>query len=299
MDLRSTARAFIAAAFDALRNEFVLPTPVFHPYVQVGRDYFGDTIHPLAAYDELEQQLQALYPQRFVEPALHDREFAGTYIFNFLEAAIASCGRLGYYDSEDHFDADNDAVTESIEELVSVLDDPTYEVVCCRFVSHLTTDGGTEITLGEVTVVPEPNGFGGLNERIAREIAGGWSAFNREDPRPFDKPHALLISRERTDDPQPYDVAQRLSDKLERFLLLSRLFSAGTGYSMFEVKGMTTRVSRMKPYMTKFRGSRTLVRRTVRLTEQHAPRSLRSRPRRRSRREARRLSGQLVRRRAR
>ncbi len=93
-------------------------------------------------------------------------------------------------------------------------------------------------------MVPEPEGFGGLTERIAHEIAGGWSAFNRDDPRP-DPPHALLIVREHTDDPAPHEVAQRLSNKFERFLLLARLFSAGTVYSVFEVRGMTTLVSRI------------------------------------------------------
>lgn len=272
MDVRDTARSFIAGAFDALRTEFVLPTPVFHPSLQVGRDYFGDTIRGVPAYHELERQLEALYPYRFAEPLerLHS-EFASTYIFNFLEATVAHCGRLGYYDEQDHFDANNGAVSESIQELITVLDSPTYEVVCCRFVAHLTTEDDTEISLGDITVVPEPHEFGGLNERIAHEIAGGWSAFNRQDPRPFDKPHALLTIRERTDDPEPYEVAQRLSNKLERFLLLARLFSAGTVYSMFEVRGMTTLVSRMNPYMTEFRGSRTLVRRTVWLNEPHTP----------------------------
>ncbi len=270
MDVRHTARAFIAGAFDALREEFVLPTPVFHPYVQVGRDYFGDTIRRVPAYHELEQQLDALYPHRFAGHLKRDSEFASTYVFNFLEAAIAACGRRGYLDEQDSFDANSDAVSECIEELIAVLDSSTYEVVCCRFVSHLTTEDDTEITLGGITVVPEPEGFGGLTKRIAREIAGAWSAFNRQDPRPFDKLHALLIIRERTGDPEPYEVAQRLSNKLERFLLLARLFSAGTVYSMFEVKGMTTMVGRMKPYMTHFRASRTLVRRAVWLAEQHA-----------------------------
>lgn len=272
MDVRDTARAFIAGAFCELRKEFVLPTPVFHPYVKVGRDYFGDTIRGLPAYHELERHLDALYPHRFAEPLKRRHaEFASTYIFDFLEAAIARCGRLGYYDEQDHFDANSDAVSESIEELISVLDSPTYEVICCRFISHLTTEQHTEITLGDITVVPEPERFGALNERIAREIAGGWSAFNRQDPRPFDRPHALLIIRERTDDPDPYEVARRLSNKFERFLLLARLFSAGTVHSMFEVRGMTTLVSRMAPHMADFRGSRTLVRRTVRLNEQHSP----------------------------
>jgi hypothetical protein len=258
MDVRDAARAFIAGAFCELRKEFVLLTPVFHPYVQVGRDYFGDTIRGLPTYLELERQLDALYPHRFAEPLKRRHaEFANSYIFDFLEAAIARCGRLGYHDEQDHFDAHSDAVSESIEELIAVLDSPTYEVICCRFVSHLTTEEHTEITIGGITLVPEPDRFGGLNERIAREIAGGWSAFNCQDPRPFDKPHALLIIRERTDAPDPYDVARRLSNKLERFLLLARLFSAGTVHSMFEVTGMTTLVSRMTPHMTDFRGSRT------------------------------------------
>jgi hypothetical protein len=271
MDVRETARAFIAGAFDALRKEYVIPTPVFHPYVRVGRDYFGATIHGIPAFHELAKQLDELYPHRFADPLKQGRhaEFATGYIFSFLEACIARCGRCGYYDEQDHFDPPSDAVSESIDELITVLDSPTYEVVCCRFISHLATEGDTEITLGGITVVPEPEGFGGLTERIAREIAGGRSAFNREDPRPFDKPHALLITRERTDDPEPYEVAQRLSNKLERFLLLARLFGAGTVYSLFEVRGTTTLVSRMNPFMTEFRGSRTLVRRTVWLNEEH------------------------------
>jgi len=272
MDVRQTANAFIAGAFDGLRREFVIPTPIFHPYLRVGRDYFGDTIRAVPAYHELEKQLSDLYPHRFAEPLKRRHaEFASTYIFSFLEACIARCGRLGCHDARDHFDPNNEAVSDSVEELIAVLDSPSYEVVCCRLVSHLTTENLTEITFGDITVAPEPEGFGALTARAAREIAGGWGAFNRDDPRPYDPPHALLIIRKRTDDPEPHEVAQRLSNKLERFLLLARLFSAGTVYSVFEVRGMTTLVSRLNPSMTEFRGGRTLVRRTAWLNEQHGP----------------------------
>jgi len=85
-----TARAFVAGAFDALRKEFVIPTPVFHPYVQVGRDYFGDTIRSVPAYHDLETRLDQLYPHRFAEPLKRRHaEFASGYIFSFLEACIA------------------------------------------------------------------------------------------------------------------------------------------------------------------------------------------------------------------
>jgi hypothetical protein len=100
---------------------------------------------------------------------------------------------------------------------------------------------------------------------------GADSAFNRDDPRPYDPPHALLITRERTDDPDPYEVARLLSGRIERFLLLARLFGAGTVYPVFEVNGLTTLVARVNSRMTIFRGGRPLVRRTVWVNEQHGP----------------------------
>jgi hypothetical protein len=40
-DLRAASRASIASAFDVLREEHVIRTPIYHPYVAVGHDYFG------------------------------------------------------------------------------------------------------------------------------------------------------------------------------------------------------------------------------------------------------------------
>src|SRR5206468_4156046 len=115
--------------FPNLRDEFVIPTPHFHPYVRVGRDYFGDTIHSVSVYAQLEKQLNDLYPHRFAEPLKRRHaEFANAYIFSYLEACIARCGRLGYRDHQDHFDVASEAIDESIDELISVLDSPTYEV---------------------------------------------------------------------------------------------------------------------------------------------------------------------------
>ncbi|HZC99455.1 MAG TPA: hypothetical protein VFA46_04445 [Actinomycetes bacterium] len=41
---------------------------IFHPYVAVGRDYYGDSIMALAEYRALEAQLNETYPERFAEP---------------------------------------------------------------------------------------------------------------------------------------------------------------------------------------------------------------------------------------
>jgi hypothetical protein len=227
-DLRRASRAFIAAAFRILTEQHVIPTPDFHPYVAVGRDYFGPSIMGLAEYQTLEVQLAEAYPERFAEQR-ERREFASTYMFSFLEGCVARCARAG------SFHTDNPAVDESIEELLAVLGTMSYDIVCCRHVSHLTTESGGEVQLGEVTVVPEPEQWGGLIKRVQREISGAPRAWNREDPRPYDPPHSLLVIRESTDDPDPYAVESRLSGRLERFLLLARLLTAGTVQSTYEV----------------------------------------------------------------
>jgi hypothetical protein len=64
------------------------------------------------------------------------------YMFGLLEACIARCALAG------SFDIDSQAVDESIDELLAVLDTTTYEVVCCRHVSHLTTASGDEVQVG-------------------------------------------------------------------------------------------------------------------------------------------------------
>jgi hypothetical protein len=264
-ELGELARSFIAGAFEALREEHVIPTPVFHPYIAVGRDYFGDTIRAVPAYRDLEGKLDETYPERFGEPLKRRHaEFASSYIFSFLEACIARCGRART------FAADSAAVQDSIDELLAVLGTTTNEIVCCRHVSHVTTTSG-DAQIADVVVVPEADEWVRLLRRICAEIPGAATSWNRDDPRPYDPPHALLITREMSEDPEPYEVANRLSRRLERFLFLIRLLTGGTVQSAYEISGATTLVAPMKPQMSTFRKGAPLVRRTVRLTGDEGP----------------------------
>jgi hypothetical protein len=268
-DLRLAARAFSRAAFAALREEHVIPTPIYHPYVAVGRDYFGDTIRTLPEFRELERLLDAMHPDRFAEPGsrLH-AEFASSYIFGFLEACIARCARDGY---GGNFDPGSSTVDETLDELIAVLEATSDEIICCRHVSHLTTTSGNELTINDITVVPETE-MRELVIRIQHEVRGAARVWNRDDPRPYAPPHSLLIVREVSDDPEPYEVARRLSRRHERFLLLTRLLTASTAQSVYEIAGTTTLVARMSPVMTTFPvgifGG--LVRRTARLSSEQA-----------------------------
>jgi hypothetical protein len=265
--LRDLCRDFITEAFDVLRSEHVIPTPVYHPFIAVGRDYFGDSIGSTATFNRLESKLNEQYPDRFGNPSgRRDPDFASIYIYSFLEACVARCSR------ERDYSADCDAVGTSFEELARVLESSEYTVVCARHVTHLTTGDG-EIKIGEVTIVPEPEGFGGVLRRIQREIPGAARAWNREEPTMYDPPHALLLTRETADDADPYAVARRTSGQLDRFLLLARLLTAGTVQSAHEDSGLTTLIGRMDPLsMPSPKGMLdTPVRRTVHLTGAEEP----------------------------
>jgi hypothetical protein len=267
-ELRSAGRALIAAAFAVLSDLHVIPPSAYDPYVAVGRDYEGGNVMGLREYGTLESMLEAAYPERFAEPIKRGHgQFASTYIFRFLEASVARCARQG------EFDTATDAVKESLDELLAVLGTNAYEVVCCRHVCHLTTDSGREVQIGDVIVLAEPEGFGGLTDRIQKEIPGAARAWNREDPRPYNPPHALLIIRNTTDDPHQYKVGEQLSLQLDHFLLVAHLLTAGTVQKTYEVVGTSTLVSRMNPMMRDFgTGSfAQLVRRTVRFSGEEGP----------------------------
>ena len=157
-------------------------------YLQVGRNYDGGDVMG-AEGASLEEALETLYPDRFHEPLRRPSpEFAGGYLHRFLEAAVVRCARL------EEYDPDGPAAIETVEELISVLDAPEGTVFACRAMSNLTTVGPEPVEIGEVTVYPETERFGGLVDQAVSLIPSGPGAFNGEDPRPYDPPHTLIVA---------------------------------------------------------------------------------------------------------
>lgn len=243
-EVRSAARAFLAEAFEALKEERVIPTARYHPHIRVGRDYFGDSVRG-SALRSLERTLDAAYPARFSgEIALVDREFSSAYIFSLLEGAVARCSRAGI------FDANRPEVDRSIDELLAVLNADEYEVACCRVVSHVATADGDPLQVGDVLVVPEQHGVREFEGLVDQWIPGGSAVFNRDPPFAYNPPTAMLVLKERASGRNPYDVVPRLTEKLERFLLHGRLLTGTTAQSFYEIAGPTTLVSPMRPHVT-------------------------------------------------
>jgi hypothetical protein len=267
--LAELARSFIGAAFPALEKLHVIPTPFYHPWVQVGRDYEGAAVSgPELA--ELEAMLQVVYPERFGDPlAKRYPEFPQFYTFSLLEGAIRRCAGIG----DDQYDPATAAVQDSVDELIQVLNSPGYTVTCCRAMSHLTVKGTEPVTIGGITIYPEAPGRD-LIDQVRDLIPAAGSAFNRERPFCYDPPHSLIVAGEETADPDAFGVAGRLGARIDRFLLIARLLYAGTHEAAWEVAGASTLVSRMHPQYRTFRKSSMpslLMQRVVEFTPEHAP----------------------------
>lgn len=250
--LRDAGRAFLAAAWLRLRDERVVPPPAFHPYIHVGRDYFGDSVMPLAEYRALEEVIKSAHRRFAADVPLGEREFPSGYIFSFLETFVARLTR-----AREEFVPDGPAAEQSLHDLIQAVHADTFEVACCRVVSHMTTVDGQPVEFTDVRVEPVIADAAGHRSDVHRiieaVIPGAASAYGRDWPGGFAPPESVLVARD--SGPKPFDQRDPLSSRIERFLLLVRLLKPCTSESMFEVQGETHVVRQFTPIVVRFRGA--------------------------------------------
>ena len=263
------SRAFVTAAFLTLREQHVIPTPVFHPFVRVGRDFFGPDISSSQAFGALEKALSERYPERFDKPSNSDlREFPSTYIFSLLETAVARCGKAR------DFSIDGEPIDQSIQELLELLEPGDDEVICCRAVSHLTIEGADPLTIGDIEIVPELNeNRDELWQIVSERIPATPGTLNREAPFVFNRPHSVLVARQRSELQSPYDAGATAAGAVDRLLLSIRLLTGTTAQSLFELRGTDGLFTRMHPELREYphEGLVRSIRRTAKLQASDAP----------------------------
>lgn len=230
----------------------MVPPPAFHPYLKVGRDYFGGSVKPLAEYRALEDAIASSHPRFDVGQPLDERAFPGGLIFSFLEAFIARLTR-----AQEEFSPDGPAAEQSLRDLIQAVHADTHEVACCRVVSHMTTADGQPVEFAGVRVEPVISQAAGHDNELQRIIStvipGAVSAYGRDRPYGFAPPESVVIARDSGS--KPFDLADPLSQRIERFMLLVRLLKPGTSESMLEVQGATHMVREFKPTVLRFRGA--------------------------------------------
>jgi hypothetical protein len=276
VDLVEKTRAFVIAAWRVLRELHVVPPPPFHPYLSVGRDYAGMDLMELPEFAALEAAIQGTFSRFAEEVPFGERDYANGYIFSFLDALVASVTLDGVA-----FWPRGPQFGRAVDDLLASLRAESFEVACCRVVSHLTTDDRQPLEIRDVTVVPlnvdAAQHNRSLNRIIEDVIPRAASAYGRIDPHVYAPPESVLIAR--GSDAKPFDIVNEVSQRIETLLLLVRLLHAGTSESVYEVQGETSRVRRFSPTMVRFRGagpgllaSPLMIRRTVRLTAADGPR---------------------------
>jgi hypothetical protein len=250
--LREAGRAFLAAAWPRLQDEQVVPLPAFHPYIEVGRDYFGESVGNSPEYRALEKAIVGSHARFDPGLPLEEREFPGGLIFSFLESFVA---RLTL--AREEFSLDGSAAEQSLTDLVQAVQANTVEVACCRVVSYLTTVDGQPLDFTgirvEPVIAPAASHGRALHGIISAVIFGAASAYGRVEPGGYAPPESVVIARD--SGTKPFDLNDPLSQRIERFLLLVRLLKPGTSESMFEVQGETRAVRHFKPTLARFRGA--------------------------------------------
>jgi hypothetical protein len=264
-DIAAAAKKFLAAAFRSLEEQHVLPPPRFQPYLAIGRDYFGSEVNATLEFRTLESLLSETFFDRFAEPLKRTQtEFASGYVFSLLEAAVALCALR-----REEIHPDSPSVDDAIASLIDRLATREPEVVCCRFVSHVTTVTGESLQLGDITVIPQVEGRDWRDySDFVRLVPGAGAAFRPDPPFVHDHPHSILVARGTASD--PFAIADTVSARIDRFLVLLRLLYAATAQSYFEVRGESSWVSKMRPRLVEYLGGDVMgpmMRRTVRLSE--------------------------------
>ena len=94
VSLDGAARAFLASAFAVLRDENVLPTSRFDPFLEIGRNCEGGIISGVKGFAPFEAAVAARH-QRFSGERQRKADFASTYVFSFLGGWCFS-RRLGW-----------------------------------------------------------------------------------------------------------------------------------------------------------------------------------------------------------
>jgi hypothetical protein len=247
--LRAKAVAMVESAFARLTELHVIPCPRFHPYLRVGRDYYGMDIMTLSAFREFEETLTEFFPTRFVPTTTggFPPEYPNRYGFDLLEASVAA---LTQFDEE--YVATSATVEQKIVDLAEMLQQDNRSVICARAVTHMTTNAGEVLQLGDIIV--HPSKHLAMDEIFLNLIPGATSAYNRQRPHVFARPESVVATTV-TGVSDVFALQQQAHVRLNRFILATRLLTGCTSQNAFQIYGQVASVPTLGPDLNLFEHS--------------------------------------------
>jgi hypothetical protein len=194
-----------------------------------------------------EEALNQEFPNRFADPLNRPHPaYAAHFIYSFLEGSIAVIA-----DREGLFESNAQSLNETFEQLIYILESTESTTTSCRAMSHLTTETGKPIHIGDFTVHPENGSFDSMIEITEGLVPNARNAFGLKVPNFYDPPHSLIVRsvavNEVSETDYFYDtylLANNLTAEIEKFLLLDRLLHSGSHQSCWQLIGESALVSR-------------------------------------------------------
>ena len=249
--IREAAAHALEHAFRRLRQQRVIPRPAHRPWIQMARDYFGESVE--GSEGRLSKALEAAVPARFT-PVASAIDHPWSYARATLEAAVAAATR-----ADEPYSVSSPSVAAAIDELIATIrrqpSSRTVIVVADLDVVHDDVPEGHRDRLGEslavggtriVRVGSEPERF------IELELPSAGYEVDRGDVFVYPEPTSLIVCS--SDISASYEARQgQARASAWRLLTSIRLATAATAYALASVEGDVGCVRWIHPAITPIR----------------------------------------------
>ena len=235
------------------------------------RNRFEDTIRSTESYEPFTQIINECFPHRFDDslPGIR-RDDPTAYITSFVEASVRGPAADG-----SGYATDDGTVSSYVDELIAVLAASDTELAICQVVGHITTTTGCPVQIGDVVVHPgesDPDKyFWGALPIIESVIPETRSVLSHDQSLIGLAPGSVVQVRTRV--ARPGIEVMKSSARIADFLLAVRLITGATVCSDVEIRGRTSRIGWIWPYITQFPsqgGIQARTYRTARISQNHA-----------------------------
>lgn len=228
--------------------QHILPRPRHHPWLQIGRDYFGPDLNHLPTFRVLAEAIEAIDSRFSEQTPLGERDFAHGYIFDALEYFVA------------------EVTKEAPEPLASTASALLEGLVLPRtrvsawMVTDITTASQTALPIADVLVHPAPEVGAGTRSEMARLLRSvfGVRAERVDQDRlhhPFPEAGLLVASHEQAtahaDDIELPPSTRHIGD----FVIAVSLLFAATAHPVYELRGHRGAVGGHEPFLHDFEGA--------------------------------------------
>lgn len=244
--LRTLAKNALRQSFELLARERVIPRSMSRPWIELGRDYFGDAVE---LEGPLSKALEAALPDRFVrQPIDLTMDYPWGYGHALLEAAVAAATFAAEPCSvsspsvqrvvDEFIDKVQAAPATTLLQVVTDID-----VETSRDGENKRTSTGETLRVAEVDII---HVGGNAETYIEKEIRSGGYEVQRGNVVSWPGTASLLVSR--VAEASSFDArARKVRRRLQNVLTALRLATGVSAFPLVTIEGEPGNVRQRHP----------------------------------------------------